>query len=65
MSFKKVDKTKKFKKKINKSKLWAAFDNEQPSKEAELILVYEEQENMFGLFVQEGSASFNNLEWRN
>ena len=26
--------------------------------------IYEEQENMFGLFVQEGSASFNNLEWR-
>ena len=25
---------------------------------------YEEQENMFGLFVREGSASFNNLEWR-
>ncbi len=45
MSYKKVDKTKKFKKKINKSKLWAAFDNEQPSKESELILVYEGQEN--------------------
>ena len=26
--------------------------------------IYEEQENMFGLFVQEGSATFNNLEWR-
>ena len=26
--------------------------------------IYEEQENMFGLFVQEGSAFFNNLEWR-
>ena len=26
--------------------------------------IYEESENMFGLFVQEGSASFHNLEWR-
>lgn len=45
MSYKKVEKTKKNNKKINKSKLWAAFDNEHPSKESELILIYQEQEN--------------------
>ena len=41
MSYKRREKTKKVaKNKINKKKLWDAFDNEKISKESELILVY-------------------------
>ena len=44
MSYKRIEKTKKINKnKIDKKKLWDAFDNENISKESELILVYKNQ----------------------